>query len=297
MRFLRNTPSFVLVALTSACGGTIALGAPADAQATSGSVGSSGSRSIASGSTASGSTASGSTASGSSAAGAVNGAGAPDASSCLPLSTAPCPADWTAALADRGRFCMVNAGSPLGYDAVVSTAPCRGLWRYTRFLFDAGPRYCVYDPSTLALRGYYAHDGKAGVDAITCGATPADFDMTGCAGASCPGADASVDSSVSGAGSFDAGSFPQCGTTCSGSQICIGLGGGPLPPPGRPYGSYSCAPIPPTCTTRATCACIAAYHDGGFSLSNDPCWQYFSGAGGTCLDDGAGHVTLECALP
>jgi hypothetical protein len=88
-------------------------------------------------------------------------------------------------LADRDQFCMVNAGSPLGYDAVISTAPCRGSLRYTLFLFDAGPRYCVYDPISLALRGYHAHDGKAGFDAITCGSTPADYDIAACAGTSC----------------------------------------------------------------------------------------------------------------
>jgi hypothetical protein len=106
---------------------------------------------------------------------------------------------------------MVNAGSPLGYDAVISTAPCRGLLRYTRFLFDAGPRYCVYDPISLALQGYYAHDGKAGFDAITCGSTPADYDIAACAGASCP--------SLSGAGTnaSDAGTLDEGGPDADGS--------------------------------------------------------------------------------
>jgi hypothetical protein len=262
MRFASIGPSIVLVILASACGGTIYLGGPADAQATSGSMGSSGTGTTASGST--GSTASGTSASG------LNGAGTEDASSsCLPLSAAPCPLDWTAAVADEAQFCVKEA--PF-YDAAISTAPCRGLLRYTRFLFDAGPRYCVYDPGTLALRGYRAYDGKAGFEATTCGSTAADYDITGCAGNSCP-KDASVNSSGSSGGPPDAGTFACGTTTCSGSHYCIDESGGPRPPPdASPFHAYSCAPI--------------------------PCTRLNPGAGfGNCLDDGAGHVTLACGLP
>ncbi len=296
MRFLRNGPSIVLVILTSACGGTIPLGGPTDAQATSGSMGSSGTGTTASGATASGTSASGSIAT--TGATGINGAGAQDASSsCLPLSAAPCPPDWTAAVADEARFCMKEA--PF-YDAVISTAPCRGLLRYTRFLFDAGPRYCVYDPSTLALRGYRAYDGKLGFEATTCGSTAADYDITGCAGNSCP-KDASVNSSGSASGPPDAGTFACGTTTCSGSQYCVGESGGPRPPPdASPFHAYLCAPIPSTCTTRATCACVVPYVNdaGSFSGTNNACTQLTPGAGfGYCLDDGAGHVTVECGLP
>jgi hypothetical protein len=308
MKFLRSGPSIILVVLTPACVGTVALGGPADAQATSGSMGFSGTGSTASGSTASGTNASGTNASGTNASGStasgantatgVNGAGTLDGSAgCLPLSAAPCPPDWTAAVADEAQFCVKEA--PF-YDAVISAAPCRGLLRYTRFLFDAGPRYCVYDPGTLALQGYYAYDGKAGFQAITCGSTAADYDITGCAGNSCP-KDAAVNSSGSSGGPPDAGTFACGTTTCSGSHYCVGESGGPRPPPdASPFHAYSCAPIPSTCTTRATCACVVPYVNdaGGFSGTNNACTQLTPGAGfGYCLDDGAGHVTLECGLP
>jgi hypothetical protein len=131
--------------------------------------------------------------------GADAGARNPDASSaCVPLasvSATDCPQDWMAALADQAAFCMRQAP---GFDAFISTGSCRGLLRYTRHLFDGGPRYCVYDPNSFALRGYHAVDAKAGLETITCGATSADFDDTGCTGASCWSSDASLGSVTDG---------------------------------------------------------------------------------------------------
>ena len=117
------------------------------------------------------------------------GAGIDATSACIPLANVTaneCPATWTAALADQTAFC---AKAQPDFDAFVSTAACGGLLRYTRHLFDAGPRYCTYDPTTHALRGYRAFDGKALFQAISCGSTSADFDDTGCAGTSCPAMD------------------------------------------------------------------------------------------------------------
>ena len=119
---------------------------------------------------------------------------ADDASACVALASVSdqCPADWSAASADQLAFCAKEA--PL-LATFLSTATCRGGLHYTRYLFDAGPRFCVYDPATLALVGYRAVDGKAGFELTSCGANEADFDDQGCAGTTCATPDASASGS------------------------------------------------------------------------------------------------------
>ncbi len=103
-----------------------------------------------------------------------------------------CPADWGTAVADQSAFCAAYA-SP--YDAFLSIASCRGSLHYTRYLFDAGPRVCLYDPTTGALVGYRAVDAKAGFEQTSCGSNQADFDDQGCAGTRCAKVDASASAS------------------------------------------------------------------------------------------------------
>ncbi len=106
---------------------------------------------------------------------------------CLPLASIgpdKCPPTWTDALADKSRFCAESHGP--GFDAFTSKAACRGALRYTRHLFDGGPRFCIYDPATLALRGHRAVDPKVLSEQISCGVSAADFGDDRCDGESCP---------------------------------------------------------------------------------------------------------------
>jgi hypothetical protein len=111
--------------------------------------------------------------------------------SCVPLATVAmnCAADWTAAKSDMTAFCAKEA--PF-FDAFTSTGVCRGRFHYTRYLFDGGPRYCLYDPTTLALVGYGASDGKALFEQYSCGVKREDFDDRDCEGVSCTLPDASA---------------------------------------------------------------------------------------------------------
>ncbi|MDP8999664.1 MAG: hypothetical protein M3O46_06090 [Myxococcota bacterium] len=114
---------------------------------------------------------------------------------CLPLTSQfnPCPADWNAALADKATFCK---SSPLPYpmfDAFISLGPCRGFLRYTKHLWDGGPRDCIYHPSSLMLSGYDIVDGKAMFVAHSCGTIETDFVDSACAGSTCAPVDASPD--------------------------------------------------------------------------------------------------------
>jgi hypothetical protein len=113
---------------------------------------------------------------------------------CLPLTNVvnPCPADWNTALADKATFCKSPSSLPYPmFDAFLSTNSCHGFLRYTKHLFDGGPRFCIYDPGSLVLVGYYIVDGKALFEAISCGSTKTDFDDTACAGSTCAPVDAS----------------------------------------------------------------------------------------------------------
>jgi hypothetical protein len=114
-----------------------------------------------------------------------------DGSACVALASVrdQCPANWAAAVADQIAFCASEA--PF-YDAFLSTESCRGGLHYTKYLFDAGPRYCMYAPATQQLVGYRAVDGKAGFEQTSCGYDQAGFDDQGCAGIYCATPDAAV---------------------------------------------------------------------------------------------------------
>ena len=105
-------------------------------------------------------------------------------------SCSQCPADWAAAVADQNAFCA--ADEVAFFDTFLSSESCRGSLHYTKYLFDAGPRSCLYHPATGALVGYRAVDGKAGLEQTSCGVDEADFDDQGCAGKACPQSDASA---------------------------------------------------------------------------------------------------------
>lgn len=104
---------------------------------------------------------------------------------CVPLASvaANCPADWAAAAAAKGPFCDKEAPH---FEAFLSKAPCRGRLHYTRYLFDGGPRYCLYDAATMRLAGYAAFDGKAMFKEVSCGVAEDDFSDRGCDGETCP---------------------------------------------------------------------------------------------------------------
>ena len=116
--------------------------------------------------------------------------GAEDASAaaCIPLADVKpeeCPATWPEAQAAKARFCIDERRGP-SFDTFLSTESCGGFLRYTRYLFDGGPRFCLYDPTTHAVRGYRAVDGKTFFRAITCGSAVTDFGDQECAGTACP---------------------------------------------------------------------------------------------------------------
>jgi hypothetical protein len=123
---------------------------------------------------------------------AVDAPAAPDGrdgSACVPLATVDaqtCPATWAEATAAHKAFCIREWHGGRGlYSADLSTSACRSFLRYTRYLFDAGPRTCLYDPITLDLRGYRAFDGKAMFEATTCDSTPDQYDGKGCGVLTC----------------------------------------------------------------------------------------------------------------
>jgi hypothetical protein len=99
-----------------------------------------------------------------------------------------CPPDWAAAITASAAFCAEQNHPE--FDVFVSTEPCRGTLHYTRHLFDGGPRYCLYDPTSKQLVGYGAFDGKAGYQEWSCGRPRADFDDASCAGSACAALDA-----------------------------------------------------------------------------------------------------------
>jgi len=133
---------------------------------------------------------------GNDAAGASEGAGNQDAApsstpdqpgACQPLADIPqndCPATWPGATAAAATFCAEEAGSLFG--AFVSTDACRGLLRYTRHLFDGGPRFCLYDPGSHALVGYRLSDPKGFQFAVSCGPAESVQNDRDCLGVHCP---------------------------------------------------------------------------------------------------------------
>lgn len=117
-------------------------------------------------------------------AGASDATSGPDGTSCVTLASVAdeCPATWNAAIADQSTFCATEF--PF-FDTFLSSHSCKGSLRYTRYLFDAGPRSCLYDPANGKLVGYHAVDGKAMFEATSCGISQGDFDEQGCPGSTC----------------------------------------------------------------------------------------------------------------
>jgi len=104
---------------------------------------------------------------------------------CVALATVAqnCPRNWGSVPDEMAAFCAKNA--PF-FEAFRSKGVCKGRLRYTRHLFDGGPRFCLYDPVTLALVGWGAFDGKAGFEQFSCGIKRDDFfDDQGCEGTTC----------------------------------------------------------------------------------------------------------------
>jgi hypothetical protein len=199
---------------------------------------------------------------------------------CVPLASvaASCPPDWAAAMAAHGAFCAKEA--PL-FEAFLSKAPCRGRLHYTRYLFDGGPRYCVYDPATKKLSGYAAFDGKAMFRQVSCGVDEADFSDVGCDGEGCP-----KDGRDGGASAADAGASTvpvrcdvvdqncpagnRCDFFCEDGLVVIGCV--PESPAPTPVGQ-SCPPDPVDAGTGIS-RCIRG--SGCFGSSHAPaaCVQY-----------------------
>jgi hypothetical protein len=131
--------------------------------------------------------------------GAMSASCVPGASSsssepgCVALDTVAqnCPRNWGSVPDEMATFCVKNA--PF-FEAFRSKGVCRGWLRYTRHLFDGGPRFCLYDPVTLALVGWGAFDGKANFEQFSCGIKRDDFfDDQGCEATGCVLPDAGAD--------------------------------------------------------------------------------------------------------
>jgi hypothetical protein len=154
---------------------------------------------------------------------------------CVPLEAvaSECPPDWNAAKAAKDAFCAKAA--PF-FDAFFSTARCHDKLHYTRYLFDGGPRYCVYDPATLKLVAYGAFDGKAMFERFSCGLDRADFDDQGCAGDGCPVA--------SDAGALDAAVTPDASVQPDAS---------PRPDGSGPMTAVHCDLVDQDCPSGDTC--------------------------------------------
>jgi hypothetical protein len=180
-------------------------------------------------------------------------AAAADAAACVPLASVSaeiCPPTWAAAMADNGAFCAHQGKQP-GFAAFLSTEVCGGFLHYDRQLFDAGPRACLYDPATLALRGYRAQDPKAGFSAITCGSAPADFDDRTCKAATCsrdtpslPACrwPASLDAADAGTGACrPARAFLSCAADNGTTELCLSNDPTQCPGPNaQPGVTYTC---------------------------------------------------------
>jgi len=102
-----------------------------------------------------------------------------------------CPPNWAGVLATKTAWCAKPRDRLAQMD--VSAASCRGFLRYHHHFFDGGHYYCLYDPSSLELRGYYSFDRKMEAmthrhegGEITCGMSAADFEDKECELASCP---------------------------------------------------------------------------------------------------------------
>jgi hypothetical protein len=85
----------------------------------------------------------------------------------------------------------------------------------------------------------------------------------------------------------DAGPF-SCGPTltCSSAEFCTDQPPGIVAPDGGPIADYyACTPIPAACATTPTCACIQPTLPSNCQSTLPPA---------SCVEDGAGHITVHC---
>ncbi len=171
-----------------------------------------------------------------------------DSGACYPVgATMGCPAEWSLTLADQIDFCVKTE---LDHEANRSIGACRGFLRYTVHLFDAGPRYCLYDPITLKFAAYGAFDGKVMFEMWTCGFKREDFGDEGCAITTCEAPD---------------------GSACpDGAKLCASV---------MPSGiiSRSCGPTGQWITTKchSSCVfgkCVGCQTNGARDCVNDVPW-------------------------
>lgn len=111
--------------------------------------------------------------------------------------TEECPATWAQTITAGKDYCAAHRGHS-EFSLVRSTAACGPWLRYSLYLFDAGPRNCLYDPKTEKLVGYAFFDGKASWQKRTCNVEQGEATFPqGCARVTC------VDPALGGTG--DAG--------------------------------------------------------------------------------------------
>jgi hypothetical protein len=155
-------------------------------------------------------------------------------------------------------------------------------------LVDAGPKALEGGGGAGGAAGARPTGGQSGGYATTTG---------GDARAAESGEGTSDDAGDASQGVADADvtSTFACGDKiCSASDYCRDDSGGMAP-----THSYSCAPIPASCTALATCACVVPYsNDAGWvSGRMNICMDPGPGRGGrygSCSDDSAGHVRVQC---
>ncbi|MFO0734859.1 MAG: hypothetical protein U0270_03230 [Labilithrix sp.] len=80
---------------------------------------------------------------------------------------AECPGTWAETIPAGKAFCADRGKSPM-FTLARSGGACGPYLRYTTFLFDGGPRNCLYDPKTEKLVGFGFFDGKASWQQRTC---------------------------------------------------------------------------------------------------------------------------------
>jgi hypothetical protein len=87
---------------------------------------------------------------------------------CVPLAPSPeCPPTWAETITAGKDFCGSRGKTP-GFSLSRSNAACGPWLRYSTYLFDAGPRNCLYDPTTEKLAGFGFFDGKANWQQRSC---------------------------------------------------------------------------------------------------------------------------------
>lgn len=87
---------------------------------------------------------------------------------CVELApTLECPATWKETIIAGRSFCASRGKQP-NFTVSRSMGACGPWLRYSLFLFDGGPRNCLYDPKTEKLAGFAFFDGKASWQQRSC---------------------------------------------------------------------------------------------------------------------------------